>query len=435
MIRRSVTAAGGLRTGGALALLALMAPPTSTTARAQGAPVPAVRLTFAEAIARAQEQNPTVAQAAAGILRADALIRAARAATLPQVYGSVASTTLNRGVDFDDATVTPRSQLTGSLTAEAPIIAVAAWARRAQAQDARNVAELTVADTKRNVAFAAADAYFSILVQRRLVESSERARDTAKAHFDLATELEQGGSGSRLNALRAQQQYSVDAGLVESARLALYRAQEALGVLTAAGGPVDAADEPDLAAPPRADGPTSLFRTDLRLFAAEQQQAERAARDTSKEWYPTLNAIFQPSTTYPSQFFLPQNSWRFLLQANVPVFDSGQRGALKMERQAAADRFRAALAGATTEAHAQVRAAREAVASGERSLATARAAAEQAQQVVEITNVSFRAGASTNIEVIDAERVARDAATAVALAEDRLRRARLELLHALGRFP
>jgi outer membrane protein TolC len=54
---------------------------------------------------------------------------------------------------------------------------------------------------------------------------------------------------------------------------------------------------------------------------------------------------------------------------------------------------------------------------------------------VEIVNVSFRAGAATNIEVIDAERRARDADTAVAAAENDLRRARLDLLTALGRFP
>ena len=63
------------------------------------------------------------------------------------------------------------------------------------------------------------------------------------------------------------------------------------------------------------------------------------------------------------------------------------------------------------------------------------ASADQAQQVVQITNVSFRAGAATNIEVIDAERTARDAELAVAVTEDNLRRARLDLLTALGRFP
>jgi len=417
---------------------------------AQTAPVPVVRVTFAEAIQRAQERNPTVARAAAGILRAEGLIRQSRSATLLHVNGNVTSTTLNRGVQFDGATVTPRSQLTATLTADMPVLAAAAWARRVQAEDTKNVAELTVAETKRQIAFATADAYLAILVQRRVVEGNSRARDVAKAHFDLATELEQKGTGSKLNALRAQQQFSVDEGLVEVSRLALYRAQEALGVLIAADGPADAADEPDLSVPagalepegsgrPTAGSPATLNpllqRTDLRLFSAQQQAAERVARDTGKEWWPTLDAIFQPSSTYPAQFFLPQNSWRLLLQGNIPVFDSGQRAALKVERQADVEQARASLAGATTEAGSQVRAAREAVASGERSIASARAAADQAQQVVNITNISFRAGAATNIEVIDAERSARDADTAVAIAEDQLRRARLELLNALGRFP
>ena len=49
--------------------------------------------------------------------------------------------------------------------------------------------------------------------------------------------------------------------------------------------------------------------------------------------------------------------------------------------------------------------------------------------------MSFRAGAATNIEVIDAERTARDADYLVTQAEDNLRRARLELLTAMGLFP
>jgi hypothetical protein len=218
-------------------------------------------------------------------------------------------------VEFDGATVTPRSQLTATLTADVPIFAAAAWARRAQAEDTKAVAELDVADVKRQVAFATADAYLAILASRRVVESNTLARDTAKAHFDLATELEQGGTGSRLNALRAQQQFSVDSGLVEVAQLSLYRAQEALGVLIVADGPADATDEPDFAAqaapPVAAFSITNLIRTDLKLLSAQQQAAERIVRDTTKEWYPTVDAIFQPSTTYPAQFFCRRTAGDF----------------------------------------------------------------------------------------------------------------------------
>lgn len=119
----------------------------------------------------------------------------------------------------------------------------------------------------------------------------------------------------------------------------------------------------------------------------------------------------------------------------MPIFDSGQRQGQKLERQAAVDASRAAYTRAETQARADIRAAREAVASADRALASARAAADQARQVVDIVNISFRAGASTNIEVIDAEGRARDTDTAVGVAEDTLRRARLELLTAIGRFP
>jgi outer membrane protein TolC len=428
--------AAGARRICALAVLSQTLGPAILSA--QTAPAPVVQVTFKDAIDRAVEKNPSVAAAASGILRAEGLIRQARAGTQLQLSGNVTTTTLNRGVEFQGSTVTPRNQVTASLNADMPIVAAAAWARRAQADDVKAVSELTVAETKRQVAFATADAYLTIITQRRVVEANLLARDTAKAHFDLATELERQGTGSRLNALRAQQQVSIDEGLVEAARLALYRAQEALGVLITADGPADAADEPTFDAPlAGVDFAASLplFRTDLKLFSAEQQAAERIVRDSSKDYWPSLDAIFQPSTTAPAQFFLPANSWRFLLQANVPIFDSGQRAATKVQRQAAVEQARATLSGAVTQASAQVRAAREAVASGERSLTSARRVADEARQVGNITSISFRAGAATNIEVIDAERGSRDADTAVAVAEDTLRRAKLELLNALGRFP
>src|SRR2546428_814872 len=160
------------------------------------------------------------------------LLRRARAATRLQVFGNITTTTLNTGVDFQGTTVTPRNSLAATLTADMPIVAAAAWARRAQAEDARNVAELAVADTRRQVALATADAYLTILAAPRVVEANARARDTAKAHFDLATELEQRGAGSRLNALRAQQQFSTDEALVATARRALSRAPQTLGALT-----------------------------------------------------------------------------------------------------------------------------------------------------------------------------------------------------------
>jgi outer membrane protein TolC len=399
-------------------------------------PAPVERVSFDEAIRRAVEKNPSAAIAAAGILRAEGLLLDARSASRLQVNGTVTTTTLNTGVEFQGTTVTPRNSVTAGADVRMPLFAPARWARTAQAADAKRVAEANADEIKRQTSLATADAYLTIIARRRTVEANLRARDLAKAHFDYAHELLQQGAGSRLNELRAQQEVSLDEGLLESSRLALYRAQEALGVLLVADHPVDAADEPKFVV---LGDPATLqmgpWRIDLRLLATQQDAAERVLRDSSKDRLPYFDASFQPSTIYPSQFFLPQNSWRFVTTLTVPIFDSGQRQALKLERQASLDEARANYSRAQTEARSEIRAAREAIASAERGLASAQAAADQARQVVEIVNVSFRAGAATNIEVIDAESRARDADTAVGVAEDTLRRARLELLTALGRFP
>jgi hypothetical protein len=70
------------------------------------------------------------------------------------------------------------------------------------------------------------------------------------------------------------------------------------------------------------------------------------------------------------------------------------------------------------QARSEVRAADESVKSTERALASIRLSAQQAAEVLRITNVAFEAGATTNLEVIDAQRSARDAESAVAIATD-----------------
>lgn len=222
------------------------------TASAAQPPEPGERVTFAQAIERALARNPSSAIAAAGILRADALLAQARSSARYQLTANATSTTLNRGVEFEGVTVTPRTSVAGGLDFRMPIYAPVVWARRVEAQDNLDLANLSAAETRRQTALATADAYLAIIARRRIVEANVRAAQTAVAHVDLATELEARGTGSRLNRLRAEQELATDEGLIESARFLLYRAQEALGVLLAAEGPVDAADEPTFDLPPDA---------------------------------------------------------------------------------------------------------------------------------------------------------------------------------------
>lgn len=408
------------------------------TAGAAGAQTRAIEaVSFDEAIRRATTANPSVAIAAASILRAEALLRQARATTLPSITAQGSNVTLDAARKVDDDTVTPQNTFSASVPVSMPLYAPALWARRAQAADQQRVAEASRDDVRRQVALAAAQAYLSVIAARRVVEAQQRSRDTARAFYEYAHERFKAGASSRLNELRAQQTLSSDEAALEQAMLALYRTQEALGVLLAADAPADALAEPAFDLPAEeTTGPGALgIRTDLRLFSVELDAARRVLADSGKEWRPTLTGIFEPVFQRPGSVFTPEASWRALLQFSVPLFDGGLRTGRRLEREAAVRQSEIVLGTAEREAASEVRTAYEAVRRSERVLERAREAAAQAAQVLEITNISFRAGATTNIEVIDAQRRARDADTVVAIAEDGVRQARLGVLNAIGRFP
>jgi outer membrane protein TolC len=397
-----------------------------------------VRVTFQQAITLAIEHNPSVAQAAQDILRAQALLNQATALARPSVAGGVTATFLNQGQSIGGAVATARSQVAGTVTLSAPLIAPVQWALRVQASDSKHVAELAASDMRRQVAVSAAQACLAIVALREVLDANIRARDVARAHYDYARELRVAGAGSRLNEIRAQQSVSSDAAMVEASQADVYRAQEALGILLALDGPADLADEPALDVPASigtAIGALASTRTDLRLLSGREQALARIVSDSWKDWLPSVNGLFTPQINEPQTLFQPQFSWRAQVIATVPIFDSGYRGAVKAERQVNLNEMKITEEAAARQAQSEVRTARDAVQAAERALAYARDGADQAHQVVDIVNVSFRVGASTNIEVIDAQRVARDADTAVAIADHDVRQARLNLLVALGLFP
>lgn len=394
------------------------------------------RLDFDAAVARAIEKNPSVAIASTNILRSEAILQQARAVNRLRVNGTITNTTLDSGRSFDGQTIQPQNQSLFGVSASVPVLAGALWAARAQAEDQVGISRLSVADVRRQIGVAAAQAYLSVIVQKRLVEVSQRALDTAQAQLDYNHTRVEGGVGTRLNELRSAQEVATDRARLEVLQFAVRRSQEALGVLLAAPGPIDTAGDPAFEVPPRANEASWLgARPDLQLFAAERQAAERVVKDSRKDWWPAGTVSFDPQYLAPGGLFQPAGSWRVTLSLSQPILDGGERAGLRRQRESALDAAALAVTQREIQARAEERLAREAVASSERALASVRLAFTQANDVLRITIVAFQAGASTNIEVIDAQRTARDTESAATQAEDAVRQARLDLLVALGRFP
>jgi outer membrane protein TolC len=429
---------------GAAAPAAPAATPAGTApAPAAAAPPGEVveRITFRAAIDRVLSSNTTVQQAVAEVLRAEGLILQARSSALPQVNAVANYTRYGTQIKFGGTVVQPHDVKTEQGTVTVPVFNLATWAQWAHAVDNRVIAELSVADARRRVAQAAANAYLTVIARHRTLDNNQRAHETAMAHFDVSHRRQEAGAASRLEEVQAAQDVSNDEVLVEQATLELRRAQEALGVLLSADSAFDAADEPvfgelgvggdALAAMAGVDE----RRADLRVLAMRQTAAEHVLRDTWREWVPTLGLTAQENLQQPKTAFSLSHSWQAVLQLRVPIYDGGLRRGERRERQALVDEAIANLTGGRVQARSDVRIASTAIRLADQGLVSARRAAAQAHEALDIVNLSYGAGASTSLDVLDAQRRARDADNAAASAEDAARQARLDFLVGSGRFP
>lgn len=406
------------------------------TVATAGAQTPAVRrVEFDEAVRLALERNPTVATASAAIARAEAVVDQTRAATFPTVSAGVTNLTLDQARGFSGGVTQPQNQFAFSATASMPLLAATRWAAVSQARDQVQVASRSLAESRQQIGVAAAQAYLGIIAQRRQIAIDQRALEAARAHFTYADQRFQGGLGSRVNQVRAAQAVAAAEARLETNTLLLVRAQETLGVLMAENGPVDAGAEPTFDVPATiSEDAWQAARADVQLQAALIRAAERLVADTRKAWFPTGSVSFDPQYVTPAGLFQPSRTWRLVFSVSQPVFDGGL-GAARAIRSVSLDQATFARTAVEIQARSDIRVAQSAVASHARSLASAQLAAERANEVLRITTSAFELGATTNIEVIDAQRSAQDAETVARLAEDAVRRARLELLVAIGQFP
>ena len=404
---------------------------SSPVERATAEPV-----TFDEAVRRALDHHPTVGQAVQAILRAEALLDQARSVFRPSVYGAAGTTVLDAARGFAGNITQPRTQSSFNATLSYPVLAAARWAAKSQAADQVGIARISAEETRRQVAVTAAESYLAVISTERQLAISVRDRDTAQALAEYARLRLEAGQGSRLNFVRSSQEVATSEGRLQSTALAVRQAQEALGVAIFADGPKDAKGEPELAIPaaPARDDAWLLQRPDVRLFSAEVQAADRVVRDNWKSWLPSATAAFTPQYVTPKGFFEPAATWRALVQLQIPIFD-GTLGATKRIRIADRETARLRLDAVKVQARSELRRAEDAVVSHEQIVAASRQAAADAAEALRITEIAYKAGATTNIEVVQAQQTARNAEIAAAQAEDRLRQARLDLLVALGLFP
>ena len=388
------------------------------------------------AVRSALARNPTAIDAQAELRRAEAIVIETRSAALPTLFGTGTLTQLDGARIYNGVVEIPQSTLNATAALTVPLIVPKPWAQWSQSKDLVTVARASADDVRRTLAVSVARAYLAVVAQKRVIDAATRARDTDRAHFLYAKSRFDGGIGNRIDEVRAEQQLQSDVANLEQQRTNLTRYREALGVLVGAGGALDAL-EPSLQAPtdPAQAMRDAEHRTDVVAATSHLDATQHAVHDDWTDYSPYLAGVFAPFVQSPATPTVPTSGWQAQLVLTVPFYDGGLRYGQQRERSVNRDEAQATLDATLRQARSDVRTAFDELRRADAALASTRDAARLAEIALDLANVAYRAGAYTNIEVIDAERTARDAETAVAVAEDGARQARVDLLAATGRFP
>lgn len=389
------------------------------------------KVTFAEAVKLALDHASDARIAADEVARADALLAEVRS-TLRPIVGINGSYQQLEG----DRTVSGRETTSGESFIAAATISMPLldFRRRADTQRARDnleVEQAALQTTRRSVAIAAGHAYLQVFTAQRLIEVAQLSRDTAQAHVDFATQRTQGGIGTDLDIVRAKAELATDEANLATARTALVQAEESLGVITGGAAPLDASDVPAFATQgddvqQRADVIAGKRRLSSAIWSRKAQWAEYA---------PTLSLNAQAFYDTPQIDPVPRLGFQLLAVIALPLYDGGYRGGLAEERDAIEAEAREELAQTERVASSEVRTDREQVAHSTEAREASHRSAELAAEALRLANVAYSGGTGTSLEVIDAQRSARDAATQAVIADDNLRQAQFALLAASGHFP
>ncbi len=429
----------------ALAAAALLPPPggeapSSAPERVAPAPLqpPLERVSFGEAVQRTLVRSTSVVVAAEEVRRADGLLWQARSGSLPTLVGTASYTRLDANRLSGGAIAASQDTVGANLAVTVPVVAPSRWYQWAHGAQALDAALAGEQDARRTAAITAGRAYLTIIAQRRALAVIVRARDTAKAHYEFSHARRQAGVGNALDELRAEQQLATTAAQVEATYAALARAREALGILAGGNAPLDAAEDPELPAqaePDQALREAEERRQDVKAGQARAYAAQRIAKDSWSDWLPALLASAQAFYQNPPSPLTPHTGWQAQLILTWPLFEGGFRVGQYRERDALAKEADAQLDLLLRQARSDVRLAWEAMIRAENGYRESKRAADRAGSVLQLATQAFKAGAVTSLDVIDAERQARDAETAAIVAEDGVRQSRLDLLSGTGRFP
>jgi outer membrane protein len=369
------------------------------------------------------------------VVVAEAAVERARAGFLPAVTAT--------GSDVQHAyTTTPNNVGTANLVVNQPLVNASLFPLYSQAKELANAQHAQTVDDKRLLAFAAANAFFTVLDAQAVVTAAQRQVENSRANLSDTQARAEAGLNSSNDVTRAQVDLTGAQREVEADKGSLDNAYVQLAFT--ANAPVPASVVPPsatlAAAQQPAGAPDALVklavdrRPDMQVAKYQASAAHDFADEPMMRLIPTLGLQGQAQT---SNVLPPGRSSDETVQATLTwtIFDQGVRYADKHSRDAQADIADLDWQLLARSVDAQVRGAVALLASAQAAFHVAEDSVKFARQNVEETAILYRQGLAKAIELVDANDSRFTAEVNYATAEFVMAQAYLGLRQALGLDP
>lgn len=387
-------------------------------------------LTLERAVELAVTRNERAAIAETTVAAAEARVRRARTAFLPRV--DVAGTWRN---DYNDPT--ERTLQTSALVTQ-PLFDARVFPLYRQQRFERDAARLSASDTKRLLGYDAAIAFLAALSFDQVRLAAEHRRDFAQTNLSDVRARFEAGLVSSNDVTRAELELATAVRGVAQAAGDVQAARIDLETLLKAEVTALAVPEALLSAA------VTPSENAVDVVAAQQRRADVAAQrarvEASRAFSQEPSARFFPSVLFNAQTrnvndgpLTNRSNLGFMgISLAWPLFDGGLRRADRAERTALLRGEELELEAALREVERQMRSAEVQLATEQASLREASAALRAARKNAEETNVLYREGLASALELADANQRLFEAEVAEVTARYRMAVAYLALREASG---
>lgn len=401
----------------------------SLTAAAQDAP-----LTLGRAVDLAVSRNERSAVAETTVAAAEARLRRAKSIILPQVnmIGSYRN---------DTAAVT-RNTLSTAAVLTQPLFDARAFPLLRFARALRDATRLSADESKRVLAFDAADAFIVTLSLEQVLRAARQRREFARTSLEDSRARFEAGLVSSNDVTRAElEMATAERGLAQ----ATGTVQNAYVLLenllnTPVAGPLQvplellrAAAQSPAAEPLVADAQNR--RSDILAARAEVRALQAFASEPSARFIPSVLLSAQTRNVNEGSISDRNNDGFVGVTLNWPILDAGVRGAERAERTAIARGAELELELALRGVEREIRSASVGLRSEQAALREAEAALRAAKKNAGETNELYRQGLASALELADANQRLFEAEVAEANARYRMAQAYLALREATGLGP